>query len=76
MTTATPITAPQFALAIADLPPDTLHAKAAELANAMRHLRLSNREMQVWADAGDRECADAIAENGRGAGRGVGERMA
>lgn len=58
-----PISAADFALAIADLPLDTLHAKAAEIENSMRHLRSSNAQMLPFADDGDQDCKDAVFEN-------------
>jgi len=58
-----PISAADFALAISDLPLDTLHAKAAEIENSMRHLRSSNAQMLPFADNGDQDCKDAVFEN-------------
>lgn len=58
-----PITASDFALAIADLPLSSLHAKAAELQNSIAHLRSSNSQLQPYAADGDADCADAIREN-------------
>ena len=52
-----------FAIAIKDLPVDTLYAKAAELLNSMQHLRDSNAQMKEFADEGDEVCKEAIAEN-------------
>jgi hypothetical protein len=52
-----------FAMAIKDLPVDTLYAKAAELQNSMSHLRDSNAQMKQFADEGDEVCKEAIAEN-------------
>lgn len=60
---ATPIPLERFAEAIAELPLGNLHAKAAELRNAIAHLESSNEQLQEYADEGDRDCADAIKEN-------------
>jgi hypothetical protein len=60
---ATPITPARFRLAIHDLPISNLHAKAAELRNSLAHLASSNAQLKEFADAGDRDCADAIHEN-------------
>jgi hypothetical protein len=60
---ATPITPARFRLAIHDLPLPTLHAKAAELRNSISHLLSSNDQLREFADAGDQDCKDAIAEN-------------
>ncbi|KAF2770985.1 hypothetical protein EJ03DRAFT_250987, partial [Teratosphaeria nubilosa] len=58
-----PIPPIHFAHAIADLPHDTLHAKAAEITNALHHLRHSNAQMLPFADNGDQDCKDAVVEN-------------
>ncbi|KAL8955121.1 MAG: hypothetical protein Q9193_006901 [Seirophora villosa] len=60
---AAPIPLERFADAIAELPLDNLHAKAAELRNSIIHLVASNEQLQEYADDGDAECADAIQEN-------------
>ncbi|KAM3418480.1 hypothetical protein BST61_g4462 [Cercospora zeina] len=60
---STPISPEMFALAIKDLPVDTLYAKAAELLNSMQHLRDSNAQMAEFADSGDEVCEEAISEN-------------
>jgi hypothetical protein len=60
---ATPITPARFRLAIHDLAISNLHAKAAELRNSLAHLASSNAQLKEFADAGDRDCADAIREN-------------
>lgn len=52
-----------FALAIKDLPVDTLYAKAAELQNNISHLNSSNEQLQPFADQGDHVCKEAISEN-------------
>jgi hypothetical protein len=62
-TTSTPITPERFALAIHDLPLPSLHAKAAEIRNAIAHLVYSNEQLRPFADDGERDCAEAIAEN-------------
>jgi len=61
--TATPITNARFAAALTDLSIASLHAKAAELRNSLYHLRHSNAQLQPFADSGDHDCKDAIAEN-------------
>jgi hypothetical protein len=61
--TATPITNARFAAALTDLSIASLHSKAAELRNSLYHLRHSNAQLQPFADTGDRDCKDAIAEN-------------
>ncbi|KAL8656287.1 MAG: hypothetical protein Q9210_000378 [Variospora velana] len=60
---AAPIPLERFADALAELPLDTLHAKAAELRNSINHLAASNEQLQYFADDGDAESADAITEN-------------
>ena len=60
---ATPITNARFAAALTDLSIASLHAKAAELRNSLYHLRHSNAQLQPFADSGDRDCKEAIAEN-------------
>ncbi|CAK1355666.1 hypothetical protein CB0940_00633 [Cercospora beticola] len=60
---STPISPEMFAIAIKDLPVDTLYAKAAELLNSMQHLRDSNAQMAEFADSGDEVCKEAISEN-------------
>lgn len=60
---STPISPQIFAIAIKDLPVDTLYAKAAELLNSMEHLRQSNAQMKDFADEGDEVCKEAIVEN-------------
>ncbi|KAI9699081.1 MAG: hypothetical protein M1836_003270 [Candelina mexicana] len=67
--TSTPINPRTFALAIKDLPLSNLHLKAAELRNSISHLQYSNTELQRWADAGDRDCAEAVRENEMTIGR-------
>jgi hypothetical protein len=62
-TTTTPISPARFQSALSDLPVSSLHAKAAELRNSIFHLRNSNIQLQPFADQGDRDCAEAIAEN-------------
>jgi len=64
MTTLTdPISPARFALALQDLSLASLHSKAAELRNSLYHLRHSNAQLQHFADAGDPDCREAIAEN-------------
>jgi len=58
-----PIDPARFALALEDLSLASLHAKAAELRNSLYHLRHSNAQLQHFADAGDPDCKEAIAEN-------------
>jgi hypothetical protein len=60
---ARPISPTQFREAIQDLPISNLHAKAAELRNSIQHLKSSNAQLQEFADAGDRDCKEAIKEN-------------
>ncbi|KAI9862479.1 MAG: hypothetical protein M1813_004330 [Trichoglossum hirsutum] len=60
---STPITATAFALALPPLPLSSLRAKAAELQNSIAHLASSNAELQSYADAGDKDCEEAIEEN-------------
>jgi len=61
--TAAPIPPSQFALAIKELPLPNLHFKAAELRNSIAHLVSSNDQLKEFADAGDADCKEAIAEN-------------
>jgi len=61
--TSTPIPAHLFAAALPALPLSSLHAKAAEIRNAIFHLRRSNAQLRPHADLGDRDCQTAIAEN-------------
>jgi len=61
--TATPIPPARFAAALRDLPLSSLHAKAAELRNSIAHLLSSNEELKPFAEAGDRDCAEAVMEN-------------
>ena len=61
--TATPIPPARFAAALRDLPLSSLHAKAAELRNSITHLLSSNEELKPFAEAGDKDCAEAIMEN-------------
>ncbi|CAF9920099.1 MAG: hypothetical protein GOMPHAMPRED_001977 [Gomphillus americanus] len=58
-----PISAERFTLAVADLPLANVYAKAAEIRNSIAHLQNSNHQLQPDADGGDRDCAEAIAEN-------------
>jgi hypothetical protein len=58
-----PISPTRFALALKDLPLSSIHAKAAELANSIAHLKLSNEQLREFAEQGDKECAEAVAEN-------------
>lgn len=60
---ARPISPTAFALAIQDLPVATLNNKALEIRNSMAHLLHSNEQLQEFADQGDQDCIDAIAEN-------------
>ncbi|SMR43086.1 unnamed protein product [Zymoseptoria tritici ST99CH_3D1] len=62
-TTSTPIPADLFALALHDLPLDSVHAKSAELRNSLAHLLESNIQLRPFAAAGDADCVEAIAEN-------------
>jgi len=61
--TATPIPPARFAAALRDLPLSSLHAKAAELRNSIAHLLSSNEELKPFAEAGDKDCTEAIIEN-------------
>ncbi|KAI9880329.1 MAG: hypothetical protein M1830_003940 [Pleopsidium flavum] len=61
--TAVPISPERFAIAIADLPLASLHLKASELRNSIRHLQYSNWELRRFAEEGDQDCLDAIREN-------------
>lgn len=61
--TATPIPLNRFAEAITALPLSNLHFKAAELRNSIAHLEYSNLQLQPFAEEGDEDCTDAIAEN-------------
>ena len=61
--TALPISPIRFAAAIESLPLDSLHDKAAELCNSLRHLVRSNELLRPLADEGDDDCADAVREN-------------
>lgn len=60
---STPIHPHRFAEAIQDLPLSNLHFKAAELRNSIAHLHSSNQQLQLFADEGDHDCAEAIKEN-------------
>ena len=59
----TPIAPHRFAEAIAELPLANLYLKAAEIRNSISHLHSSNKQLRLFADEGDRDCADAIQEN-------------
>ena len=76
--TARPIPAAQFALAIQDLPLESVYAKAREIENSIAHLQRSNSQLKEFSDSirrdetiggetreevGDRECLEAIREN-------------
>lgn len=67
--TATPIPLNRFAEAITALPLSNLHFKAAELRNSIAHLEYSNLQLQPFAEEGDQDCKDAIAENEEVMGR-------
>lgn len=58
-----PIPPHRFAEAIKELPLSNLHSKAAEIRNSISHLEASNQQLKSYADAGDRDCAEAIQEN-------------
>jgi hypothetical protein len=72
------ITAEQFALAIQDLPVENLYSKADEIRHSINHLDHSNAQLQEYIDSirsdqslseserqeGDKDCAEAIQENG------------
>jgi hypothetical protein len=75
-----PIPASQFALAIRDLPLETIYTKAHEIQNSISHLQRSNAQLKEYSDSlrndgtlsgevreqvGDRECLEAIEENER-----------
>lgn len=59
-----PIPPHRFAAAIKELPLSNLHSKAAEIRNSISHLEASNEQLKSYADDGDRDCAEAIQENG------------
>ncbi|KAI9759050.1 MAG: hypothetical protein M4579_002639 [Chaenotheca gracillima] len=59
--TARPISAEAFELAIKDLLLANLYGKAAELQNSIAHLRYSNEQLESFAE--DPDCAEAIREN-------------
>ncbi|CAD6592066.1 MAG: hypothetical protein ASARMPREDX12_005637 [Alectoria sarmentosa] len=61
--TALPIPPQRFAEAIKVLPLANLHLKATEIRNSMVHLVSSNQQLQLFADEGDSDCAEAIWEN-------------
>lgn len=61
--TATPIPPQRFVEAIKELPLQTCHFKAAEIRNSITHLVSSNHQLQLFADEGDSDCAEAIQEN-------------
>ncbi|MCJ1327468.1 hypothetical protein MMC10_004137 [Thelotrema lepadinum] len=61
--TSEPITLARFTAAITELPLSSLFAKGAEIRNSIAHLEVSNTELKSFADAGDRDCADALEEN-------------
>lgn len=61
--TANPIPLDRFAEAITALPLSNLHFKAAEIRNSIAHLASSNLQLQPFAEEGDQDCKDAIAEN-------------
>jgi hypothetical protein len=61
--TATPISPARFAAALQDLPISSIYAKAAELTNAITHLRASNTQLAAFAASGDADCAEAMREN-------------
>ncbi|KAF2401338.1 hypothetical protein EJ06DRAFT_529466 [Trichodelitschia bisporula] len=60
---ADPITSEHFSRALKDLPLSSLYAKASELRNSMAHLQSSNEQLREFAEAGDRDCFEAIQEN-------------
>ena len=62
-TLSNPIDPARFALALEDLSLASLHAKAAELRNSLYHLRHSNAQLQHFADEGDADCKEVMAEN-------------
>ena len=65
-TSSTPIPPHRFAEALIDLPVENLYSKAAEIRNAVSHLQSSNQQLEIYArgEEGDRDCAEAIDENG------------
>ncbi|MCJ1300845.1 hypothetical protein MMC08_003644 [Hypocenomyce scalaris] len=67
--TAAPIPLDRFAEAITALPLSNLHFKAAEIRNSIAHLESSNSQLQPFAEEGDQDCKDAIAENEEVIGR-------
>jgi len=68
--TANHITSERFAAALEDLSVSSLYAKASEIRNSISHLHASNEQLQSFADDGDEDCKEALAEN-----EGVMERM-
>ncbi len=60
---ANPISPARFAAALPSLPLSSLHEKAAEIRTSIAHLCYSNVQLKPLADEGDRDCAEAIAEN-------------
>ncbi|MCJ1482995.1 hypothetical protein MMC06_003161 [Schaereria dolodes] len=58
-----PISPARFAAALPALPLSSLHAKATELSNSITHLEQSNKELEIFANDGDKDCAEAIGEN-------------
>ncbi|KAF2108507.1 hypothetical protein BDV96DRAFT_476873, partial [Lophiotrema nucula] len=60
---ALPITSQRFAAALSTLPISSLHAKIAELQNAIAHLHRSNKELEDFAREGDKDCYEALLEN-------------
>ncbi|MCJ1312449.1 hypothetical protein MMC25_006123 [Agyrium rufum] len=65
----TPISPARFAAALSDLTLPSLHAKGAELRNAIAHLQYSNEQLKEFADDGDQDCKQAIQENNETIGR-------
>lgn len=61
--TSNPINPARFAAALSDLSLASLHAKAAEIRNSILYLRISNTQLEPFADEGDVDCKDAIREN-------------
>ncbi|KAI9874692.1 MAG: hypothetical protein M1823_007629, partial [Watsoniomyces obsoletus] len=59
-----PISSSQFALAIHDLPLDTLYSKAAEIQNSITHLQRSNKQLQDYSDSikNDQSLAGEVKE--------------
>lgn len=61
--TSLPIAPDRFAAALESLSIPSIWLKADEIRNSLLHLRLSNSQLQEFADQGDADCAEALKEN-------------